>query len=157
MGADLADPGWLGRLAAAGWEAGTPTIWVAEGLMYYLPPPTALAVLRVRRGRRHLPRGAAAFCRRRMPAAPATLVPSSSALLAAQATADAAAAAGSGAIIFSSMNASYRESVRLFRQRLDDAEVQRVSRESGAEVSLRLPARCCPGRACARGGLCAAL
>jgi methyltransferase (TIGR00027 family) len=36
--ADILDPGWPDRLAAAGWDHGESTLWILEGLLIYLEP-----------------------------------------------------------------------------------------------------------------------
>ncbi|GAB4814181.1 hypothetical protein N2152v2_001227 [Parachlorella kessleri] len=37
VAADLGEEGWVPQLEACGFDPGLPTIWVAEGLLYYLP------------------------------------------------------------------------------------------------------------------------
>lgn len=43
--ADLSEPTWLDALAAQGWEAQSPTCWIAEGLFVYLDAPRRDALL----------------------------------------------------------------------------------------------------------------
>lgn len=45
---DLNQPGWDQQLLAAGFDPARPTVWVAEGLLYYLQPEAAQELLRVR-------------------------------------------------------------------------------------------------------------
>ncbi|KAK9808677.1 hypothetical protein WJX72_001795 [[Myrmecia] bisecta] len=40
--ADLADAGWVSSLIKAGFEPSLPTVWIAEGLIYYLTPDVAI-------------------------------------------------------------------------------------------------------------------
>lgn len=44
--ADLGGPEWRAALAAAGFDAGKPTVWLAEGLLMYLEPARVEALLR---------------------------------------------------------------------------------------------------------------
>jgi len=46
VSADLRGGGWAAALAAAGHELGTPTVWLCEGLLYYLPTAAVEALLR---------------------------------------------------------------------------------------------------------------
>ncbi|GAB4814180.1 hypothetical protein N2152v2_001226 [Parachlorella kessleri] len=39
VAADLEGGGWLAQLEACGFDPSLPTVWVAEGLVYYLPQP----------------------------------------------------------------------------------------------------------------------
>lgn len=45
---DLQVPGWSRPLVVAGFNPAEPTVWVAEGLMYYLEPHTVAPLLQVR-------------------------------------------------------------------------------------------------------------
>jgi O-methyltransferase involved in polyketide biosynthesis len=45
---DLNQPGWDQQLLAAGFNTARPTVWVAEGLVYYLQPEAAKELLKVR-------------------------------------------------------------------------------------------------------------
>lgn len=45
--ADLQVSGWSKRLQRAGFDVKQPTVWVAEGLMYYLEPECIAALLQV--------------------------------------------------------------------------------------------------------------
>jgi O-methyltransferase involved in polyketide biosynthesis len=45
---DLNRPGWDQQLLAAGFNPARPTVWVAEGLVYYLQPEAAKELLQVR-------------------------------------------------------------------------------------------------------------
>lgn len=47
VAADLQRPGWTKRLLAAGFNPQVPTVWVLEGLLYYLEPVTVPPCLRV--------------------------------------------------------------------------------------------------------------
>ena len=49
--ADFNDPSWPGVLLSSGFNPTRPTVWVAEGLLYYLEPAAAEGVLQVT----HLP------------------------------------------------------------------------------------------------------
>ncbi|MBW8482817.1 class I SAM-dependent methyltransferase [Actinomadura parmotrematis] len=44
VGADLAGD-WRAPLAAAGWDAAAPTLWIVEGLLFYLPEDAARTLL----------------------------------------------------------------------------------------------------------------
>lgn len=44
VGADLGGD-WVSALRAAGWDAGVPTLWVAEGLLFYLDEDVARSLL----------------------------------------------------------------------------------------------------------------
>jgi len=44
--ANFAEPGWDQKLRAAGHDRGAPTVWVLEGLLYYLSPAAVNVVLR---------------------------------------------------------------------------------------------------------------
>ena len=46
VAADLCTPGWAALLRAAGHEPGIPTVWLLEGLLYYMPEPDVAALLR---------------------------------------------------------------------------------------------------------------
>ena len=47
VAADLTSPGWTAALERdAGFDRSVPTLWVAEGLLYYLDPPAVPAMLR---------------------------------------------------------------------------------------------------------------
>jgi hypothetical protein len=46
--ADLSQPGWLGKLEACGWDAAAPTVWVAEGLSYFLSQEDLDRLVKVR-------------------------------------------------------------------------------------------------------------
>lgn len=46
VGADLAGD-WLTPLAAQGWDASRPTVWVIEGILIYLPPPVRATLFRL--------------------------------------------------------------------------------------------------------------
>ena len=43
---DLTLPGWPAELAASGHDASRPTVWVLEGLLYYLPPAAVEMLLK---------------------------------------------------------------------------------------------------------------
>jgi methyltransferase (TIGR00027 family) len=43
--ADILDPDWISRLAAAGWDATEPTVWIVEGLLIYLEPTQRVQLL----------------------------------------------------------------------------------------------------------------
>ncbi len=45
---DLQEAGWAKKLLAAGFSPEQPTVWVLEGLLYYLEPETVPAMLQVR-------------------------------------------------------------------------------------------------------------
>lgn len=45
VGADLTE-NWQDALRAAGWDAAEPTLWVAEGLLYYLPEDAVHALVK---------------------------------------------------------------------------------------------------------------
>lgn len=45
---DLNQPDWEQQLLAAGFNQARPTVWVAEGLVYYLQPEAAKELLQVR-------------------------------------------------------------------------------------------------------------
>jgi hypothetical protein len=47
--ADFNDPSWPGVLLSSGFDPARPTVWVAEGLLYYLEPAAAEGVLKVTR------------------------------------------------------------------------------------------------------------
>lgn len=42
---DLQQPGWIAQLVAQGLDPGQPVVWLAEGLLYYLDPPTVETML----------------------------------------------------------------------------------------------------------------
>jgi methyltransferase (TIGR00027 family) len=44
IGTDLTGP-WDGPLRAAGWDPSAPTLWIVEGLLFYLPEDTARGLL----------------------------------------------------------------------------------------------------------------
>lgn len=46
VAADLEGPTWAADLVAAGFDPQQPTVWVAEGLLMYLEPPSVAALLR---------------------------------------------------------------------------------------------------------------
>jgi O-methyltransferase involved in polyketide biosynthesis len=48
VAADLQKPGWTEQLLQQGFRTDVPTIWVAEGLLYYLKPSTVTPLLQVR-------------------------------------------------------------------------------------------------------------
>ena len=48
VAADLQNPGWTQQLIQQGFSREVPTIWVAEGLLYYLGPTTVTPLLQVR-------------------------------------------------------------------------------------------------------------
>lgn len=50
VGADLCTPGWLDALRAAGFNPRQPTVWLAEGVLMYVPPAAVDAVLRAAAG-----------------------------------------------------------------------------------------------------------
>jgi methyltransferase (TIGR00027 family) len=43
--ADILDPDWFSRLAAVGWNAAEPTVWIVEGLLIYLEPAQRVQLL----------------------------------------------------------------------------------------------------------------
>ncbi|MDH2429622.1 SAM-dependent methyltransferase [Sphaerisporangium sp. TRM90804] len=45
VGADLAAPGWGERLVEAGYAPGEPSVWILEGLLYYLDEPDVRTLL----------------------------------------------------------------------------------------------------------------
>ena len=45
--ADLGDTDWTAKLKESGWQENLPTVWVAEGLLYYMDPPAVTALLKV--------------------------------------------------------------------------------------------------------------
>jgi O-methyltransferase involved in polyketide biosynthesis len=46
VSADLCSPDWRAKLAAAGHAADVPTVWLLEGLLYYMPQDAVAALLR---------------------------------------------------------------------------------------------------------------
>ena len=46
VSADLTADDWPAALAAAGYDMKLPTVWIAEGLLYYLPEEAVLRLLR---------------------------------------------------------------------------------------------------------------
>jgi methyltransferase (TIGR00027 family) len=46
VSADLCAADWREKLAAAGHAADVPTVWLLEGLLYYMPPADVAALLR---------------------------------------------------------------------------------------------------------------
>lgn len=44
--ADLGDTDWSAKLKESGWQENLPTVWVAEGLLYYMDPPAVTALLK---------------------------------------------------------------------------------------------------------------
>lgn len=50
LSADLGTDGWPAALRAAGFEPDVPTLWVVEGLLMYLEPGQAEALLRTMHG-----------------------------------------------------------------------------------------------------------
>ena len=45
--ADLSHADWTAKLRASGWQQDLPTVWVAEGLLYYLDILGVAALLKV--------------------------------------------------------------------------------------------------------------
>jgi methyltransferase (TIGR00027 family) len=45
VGADLSSDGWLGRLVSAGFAENKATVWLAEGLLFYLRPHAVYRIL----------------------------------------------------------------------------------------------------------------
>ncbi|KAL0050501.1 hypothetical protein WJX82_000873 [Trebouxia sp. C0006] len=46
VAADLSEADWTGALRKSGWQEHLPTVWVAEGLLYYLEPKAVAALLK---------------------------------------------------------------------------------------------------------------
>lgn len=44
--ADLSDADWTAKLKDSGWQQDLPTLWIAEGLLYYLQPAAVAALLK---------------------------------------------------------------------------------------------------------------
>lgn len=47
LAADLSQPGWRQQLEESGWQPGAPTVWVIEGVLYYLPQQDADRLIKV--------------------------------------------------------------------------------------------------------------
>jgi methyltransferase (TIGR00027 family) len=45
VAADMTDPDWAGRLVAAGYDPASPSVWLLEGLLYYIPEPDVHRIL----------------------------------------------------------------------------------------------------------------